>query len=797
MTSVITFRGTIRNIVSQRKTFTKPKKGFRFPRFAFISKVSKICVPFRRHVSCKANSEPEPLEPLPPSDQHDGRFGEFDFDESALRVIEVAKVFVQNRGLITPDVLIRSLNDTGDGFHRIGLKAADIDSTFLVPKQSETIRDVIRPALFSHGTWDIMYMAMNVSSDGVITRDNLISGLLYESYLPFDKFLIRQGVRKEKAIQIYSGERYEPIDYPENKVLDKYCVLLNREVMQDVYYREEELLRLEEVLLKKKKKNALLVGEAGVGKTAIVEGLAHRIHHGDLPMFRHHLIYSLDLASLFAGTKERGSMEERWNEILGELQGSVRPCILFIDEIHALLKSSHKEGSNTGISIADLMKPAMARTGVSIIASTTQDEYQRHFHHDKAFERRFSMIPCVEPTVEQTVNIVKSMKDVIERHYGCVIPDELVSTCVRWSNDYIPNKYLPDKAITVLDDLGSYLVMHNGLFKNTFDSHEAFVEYVYYNEPGRVLNLKKLRDLFDRDYRRIPANRAELVEGLQQTLQKRVIGQEHAIDELVKCLQRSLYSFNEDSRPMGSFFFAGPTGVGKTLLASELARSIGASLHKIDMSEYMESHEVSKLIGSPPGYIGYEESGKLYSMLHGNSYNVLLLDEFEKAHNRVQDLFLQILQDGVVTNTHGKKVNFRDTVVIFTSNIPIHAKKSMGFVTTGEDLGLQVIDYTWLKQRFRPEFLNRIDGVVPFRNIQDNDVRKIVRLEIQHVKTRFRARYQKELHVTNELIDHIVGLASVEEYGARNIRRLVETYVNQPTTEKILQGCESDIYLSV
>jgi ATP-dependent Clp protease ATP-binding subunit ClpA len=726
-----------------------------------------------------------------------GRLEEFEFDDTAFHVIEVAKVLVQNRGLITPDVLIRSLNDTGDGFRRIGLKVNDVDSTFSVPKQSETMRDVMTPALFSHGTWDIMYMAMNVSSDGVITRDNLITGLLYESYLPFDKFLIRQGVRKEKAIQIYSGERYVPTDYPENDTLDKYCVLLNRESTQDVYYREEELLRLEEVLLKKKKKNALLVGEAGVGKTAIVEGLAHRIHQGDLPMFRHHLIYSLDLAAVFAGTKERGSMETRWHEILGELQASVRPCILFIDEIHALLKSSHKDSpqsSNSGISIVDLMKPAMARTGVSIIASTTQDEYQRHFHHDKAFERRFSMIPCVEPTVEQTVNIISSMKGVLEKHYGCVIPDEIVSTCVRWSNDYIPNKHLPDKAITILDDLGSHLVMHNGLFKGTFDSHEALVEYMYYNEPERVFNLKKLRDLFDRDYRRIPVNRAELIEGLQQTLQKRVIGQEHAIDELVKCLQRSLYSLNEDSRPMGSFFFAGPTGVGKTLLASELARAIGASLHKIDMSEYMESHEVSKLIGSPPGYIGYEESGKLYTMLHGNSYNVLLLDEFEKAHERVQDLFLQILQDGVITNMHGKKVNFRDTIVIFTSNIPIHAKKSMGFVTTEP---IQVIDYTWLKQRFRPEFLNRIDGVVPFKSIQDTDVRKIVRLEIQHVKTRFRARYQKELHVTNELIDHIVGLASVEEYGARNIRRLVETYVNQPTTEKILQGCESDIYLSM
>ena len=607
--------------------------------------------------------------------------------------------------------------------------------------------------------------------------------------------------------------------------------------LDPVIGREEEIQRVVEILCRKTKNNPVLIGEAGVGKTAVVEGLAQAIVAGDVPeVLKDKVIYALEIGGLMAGTKYRGSMEEKLKDAIETIIAS-KNIIVFIDEIHTLAQAGSEKGET---SPADMLKPYLARGEMQTIGATTTDEYRKFIEKDKALERRFQPIMVNPPSVEQTIQILKGLKDSYEAFHKITITDEAIEAAAVLSDRYISDRSLPDKAIDLIDEASSKAKVNYTLkpqeiraiedkIKSLSASRDEASLQRNYEKAAKlqseIINLendlKKKEDKLDVKKEKssknsIGANEIAAVVSkwtgipvtkitesekdrlihLEDILHKRVVGQNEAVEAVAKAIRRSRVGLQDSKRPIGSFLFMGQTGVGKTELCKAIAEAMfddENNIVRIDMSEYMESHSVSKLIGSPPGYVGYDEGGQLTEQVRRHPYSVVLFDEIEKAHPDVLNALLQLLDDGRLTDGQGRTVSFKNTIVIMTSNLGAKEvkehRKQLGFgdYDDNEEIDSKKIYMDALKNRFKPEFINRIDVICIFEPLTQDDLVKIAKILISNINKRLKEK-NLSLKITEDALEFVVGKGSNSEYGARPLKRYIQQEIEDQIAEKILLG---------
>ena len=624
--------------------------------------------------------------------------------------------------------------------------------------------------------------------------------------------------------------------------LDQYSrdltALAKEEKLDPVIGRNKEIERVIQILSRRSKNNPCLVGEPGVGKTAIVEGLAQRIVSGNVPETIADLkLVSLDLSGMVAGSKYRGEFEERIKKVISEVQmcGNI---LLFIDEIHTIIGAGGAEGA---IDASNIMKPSLSRGELQILGATTREEYRKHIEKDAALERRFQPVNVEEPTIPEAIEILSGLKEQYEKHHNVKINDSAIEAAVKMSARYINDRFLPDKAIDVIDEAASKLrltvlvrnedieLIEKKLAKLNEDKEVALMEGDY--EKG--VKIKKQQDRLNNklakltkaqseikensnlivgeqevagiisSWTKIPVQKLEEEESdrlrkLEETLHKRVIGQDEAVVAISKAIRRGRVGLKDPNRPIGSFLFLGPTGVGKTELCKALAEAMFGdenALIRLDMSEYMEKHSVSKLIGSPPGYVGYDEGGQLSEKVRQNPYSVILFDEIEKAHPDVFNILLQVLDDGHITDSQGRKVSFKDNIIIMTSNTgaqKIVAPKLLGFTAVESEeenyknmKGNVMED---VKDMFRPEFLNRIDEIIVFHSLSKENVREIVEIMINNISKRTSESMSLSISATTEALDYLLDKGYDKVYGARPLRRTIQNEVEDLIADEYLDG---------
>ena len=614
--------------------------------------------------------------------------------------------------------------------------------------------------------------------------------------------------------------------------------------LDPVIGREEEIQRIVEILCRKTKNNPVLIGEAGVGKTAVVEGLAQAIASGDVPEeLKDKQIYALEIGGLMAGTKYRGQMEEKLKDVIETIiqDGNI---IVFIDEIHTLAQAGSKEGET---SPSDMLKPYLARGELQTIGATTTDEYRKYIEQDKALERRFQPIMINPPTVEQTIQILNGLKDTYEAFHKITITKEAIEAAANLSDRYITDRSLPDKAIDLIDEACSKAKVNFTLKPQKVRDLEEKIKTLSatrdeaslqrnYEKAAKlqseIINLEN--ELKKQDQKTVKKSATgqigeneiaevvskwtgipvtKLTEGekekllhLEEILHKRVVGQDQAISAVAKAIRRSRVGLQDGKRPIGSFLFMGPTGVGKTELSKAIAEAMfdnENNIIRIDMSEYMESHTVSKLIGSPPGYVGFDDGGQLTEQVRRKPYSVVLFDEIEKAHPEVLNTLLQILDDGRLTDSKGRTISFKNTIIIMTSNIgasEIKQKKQLGFGSKdAEEISDRDIYLDALKKKFKPELINRIDVICIFDSLSKQDLVKIANILLDGINKRLSAK-NLEIDMEQDAIDFIVAKGSNLVYGARPLKRFIEQEIEDKIAEKILLGELKDhgtIFVSV
>jgi ATP-dependent Clp protease ATP-binding subunit ClpC len=612
--------------------------------------------------------------------------------------------------------------------------------------------------------------------------------------------------------------------------------------LDPVIGREKEIERVIQILSRRTKNNPALIGEPGVGKTAIAEGLAHRIVAGDVPeTLLNKRVLTLDIGSLVAGTKYRGEFEERLKKIIEELRNT-NDAVLFIDELHTLVGAGAAEGA---IDAANILKPPLARGELQCIGATTLDEYRKYIERDAALERRFQPVMVEEPTLEQTIDILMGIRERYEQHHKVTITDDAVRSAADLSTRYITDRHLPDKAIDLIDEAASRVRLRHAsappalreaqkeLDKVTKEK-DAAINNQEYEEAARLREAEATSresvDTLRADWQsqissdqptvdeeeiaqvvamwtgipvtRIAAEESERLLKMEDVLHGRIIGQQEAIEVVAKAVRRARAGLKDPKRPIGSFIFLGPTGVGKTELAKALAEFMFGSedaLIKIDMSEFMERHNVSRLVGAPPGYVGFDEGGQLTEAVRRKNYCVVLLDEVEKAHPEVFNILLQILEDGHLSDAKGRRVDFRNSIIIMTSNLgakQLQTNSSLGFRNRGDSETSQAeTSYELMKEKvaaelktnFRPEFLNRIDATVVFRSLTVQEITQIVDLMLNRVRDQLRAQ-QMSLEVTQAAKEHIIKLGYDVAYGARPLRRVIQNMVEDVLAEHLLLG---------
>lgn len=619
--------------------------------------------------------------------------------------------------------------------------------------------------------------------------------------------------------------------------LDKYSRDITMEArhgnLDPVVGREKEIQRVMQILSRRMKNNPCLVGEPGVGKTAVVEGIAYMISRGNVPdTVKGKRLLSLDISGMLAGSKYRGEFEDRIKKVIQEVMMS-GDVILFVDELHTLVGAGDAEGA---IDASNILKPSLSRGEIQMIGATTIAEYRKYIEKDAALERRFQPVNVEEPTRDEAVDILKGLRSCYEQHHGVEISDEAVEAAVDLSVRYITDRFLPDKAIDLMDeacsrrrlgfsaqgivqdrsvaelatldsDLETALISGNiEEAANIRHRQEELAKKTARSQlAGRHNIIVGENDIADvaSVWTKIPVSKltekeSKRLEKLETELHKRVVGQEEAVSAVAKAIKRSRVGLKDPRRPIGTFLFLGPTGVGKTELSKALADVVFGSedaLIRVDMSEYMEKHSVSKLIGSPPGYVGFEEGGQLSEKVRTNPYSVILFDEIEKAHSDVFNILLQVLDDGHITDSQGRKVDFKNTIIIMTSNTGaqrIIDPKQLGFVTVQddnkehEDMKKNVMDE--LKRTFKPEFLNRIDDTIVFHALSEKNVRDIAGLMLKELKNRVQAQMDIELKFTDNMKKYIFEKGYDKKYGARPLRRAIQTYVEDELAEAILAG---------
>jgi len=614
-----------------------------------------------------------------------------------------------------------------------------------------------------------------------------------------------------------------------------------RDELDPVIGRVEEIERVIQILSRRTKNNPALVGDPGVGKTAIVEGLAQRIVSGDVPeSLKGRRLLTLDIGSLVAGTKYRGEFEERLKKVIEELKAS-DDTMIFIDELHTLVGAGAAEGA---VDAANILKPALARGELQAIGATTADEYRKYIDKDAALERRFQPVKVGEPTIEETIEILRGVRERYEDHHKVKITDESIKLAAEMAGRYVTDRFLPDKAIDVIDEASAKVKIRAGSTPKELRELIAEIEEIVSQKDIAIAEsdfetADELRaqerasraraEQLETDWaeaRRdttpevtvddvlsvvsvwtgIPVSRIAEEESqrllqMEEELHKTVVSQNEAIETLAKAVRRARAGLKDPKRPIGSFIFLGPTGVGKTLLARALAEFMFGSqdsLVRIDMSEYMERHSVSRLVGAPPGYVGYEDAGQLTEAVRRRPYSVILLDEIEKAHPDVFNILLQLMEDGRLTDSHGRTVDFRNTIVIMTSNIGaqlIKRSSGIGFVVNDGGEIAEEDEYKRmsgkvtgeLKKAFRPEFLNRIDATVVFRALTRKDIHKIVDLELDLVRERL-AEHEIALEITEDAMDLLAEKGYDPDFGARPLRRAIQDLLEDPLAEKLLAG---------
>ena len=657
------------------------------------------------------------------------------------------------------------------------------------------------------------------------------------------KFAAGDDFRTEIQVHMLDfGEENKPEEKNTSHVLDKFGVNLTQMAREGkidpVVGREREIERVVQILSRRKKNNPILIGEAGVGKSAIIEGLALRIAGGEVPYtIADKTLFSLDVSSLVAGTKFRGEFEERMQQLLDELR-KAKDTIIFIDEIHTIVGAGSTQGS---LDTANILKPALARGELQTIGATTLDEYRENIESDSALERRFQKV-VVEPTTpEQTLQILRNIAPHYEQHHKVRYTEEALQACVELTGRYITDRFFPDKAIDVLDEAGSRIhlqsarepaelrQMETALDQVRRERREAVKELVYEKAASARLREIALRSKLGEsrnEWQRsletnpveitaehiqqvitsmtgIPAERisgGELtrLQTLCQHLSQRVVGQQEAVEKISRTIRRSRAGLKDENRPIGVFLFVGPTGVGKTLLAKEVSKWLfdeQRGLIRIDMSEYSEKHNVARLIGSPPGYVGYGEGGQLTEAVRRQPYAVILFDEIEKAHPEVFNSMLQIFDEGHLTDGSGRKVDFRNTIIIMTSNVGSRnvVKKSVqvGYSTVSKSATASAMpqcEYRKaLEQTFAPEFLNRIDDIVLFRTLELSDVERIIELELQGLFERTR-RLGYKVKITDGAKRRLAAMGYESRYGVRSLKRTLMDNVEEPLSTLIIDG---------
>ena len=598
--------------------------------------------------------------------------------------------------------------------------------------------------------------------------------------------------------------------------------------------REKEIERVIQILSRRTKNNPCLIGEPGVGKTAIAEGLALKIVKDEVPeLLAGKKIVALDLTSMVAGTKYRGDFEERIKKAMDEVKNA-KNVILFIDEVHTLIGAGAAEGA---VDAANILKPALARGEIQVIGATTIDEYRKNIEKDAALERRFQSVMVGEPTEDETVEILKGLRDKYEAHHKVKIPDEAIESAVKMSSRYIADRFLPDKAIDLIDEAASRVRLKAFTAPPNLKSMEQEIKRLEQEKASAVKsqdfeNAAKIRDkekslqtLLDEEkdkwknrsgkdikvvttedianvvssWSGIPVTQltkeeSERLLNMENILHERIVGQDKAVSAVAKAIRRGRVGIKNPNRPLGSFIFLGPTGVGKTELCKSLAEAMFGSedaIIKLDMSEYMEKHTVSKLIGSPPGYVGFEEGGQLTEKIRRKPYSVVLFDEIEKAHPDVFNMLLQILEDGVLTDSRGRKVSFKNAIIIMTSNVGASKitgnNTSLGFgENSDENKNIEELVMEDLKRTFKPEFLNRIDEIIVFNRLQKEDIQEIAKRMLKSLDKRL-AEMDIELSFTDDAISAIADAGFDDVYGARPLRRAIQQKIEDPLSERMLE----------
>ncbi|MCM3603517.1 AAA family ATPase [Robertmurraya korlensis] len=641
----------------------------------------------------------------------------------------------------------------------------------------------------------------------------------FQSFSPFESFFQPMNMNQK-------GKQQSSMEAPQKSngnggFIDQYgrnlTTLAQAGLIDPVIGRDEEVNRVIEILNRRNKNNPVLIGEPGVGKTAIAEHLAVKIAEGSVPnKLKNSQVYLLDVASLVSNTGIRGQFEERMKQIVHELQQK-KNIILFIDEIHQLVGAGSAEGS---MDASNILKPALARGELQLIGATTLKEY-RKIEKDSALERRFQPVQVLEPTITEAIEILKGLKSKYEDYHEVIYTDEAIEACVNLSHRYIQDRFLPDKAIDLLDEAGSKLNL-SANYSNTEGIENRLKEIAKEKEKALkvekyelaaklreeekeleqklshseldhipIVKVEHIHELIEKKTRipvgKLEQSEQEKLQKLEVHLSNKVIGQHEAVKKVVKAIRRSRAGLKAKGRPIGSFLFVGPTGVGKTELSKSLADELFGSKNsmiRLDMSEYMEKHSVSKLIGSPPGYVGHEESGQLTEQVRRNPYSIILLDEIEKAHPDVLNMFLQILEDGRLTDSQGRTVNFKESVIIMTSNAGVgHKTVKVGF---GKDhLENESNLLATLGSYFKPEFLNRFDAIIEFSTLKEDDLLKIVDIMINDLNTTLKEQ-QMTVTVTEDVRRKLAILGYSPSFGARPLRRVIQDQIEDQISDFII-----------
>ena len=717
---------------------------------------------------------------------------------------------------------------------------------------------------------ELAIMCANQLGHSFIGTEHLLMALLREPDCAATRLIASTGADVNKLytdiVDIFRSSDYRPQQSQptqaasagrsggkgksDTKTLDQFSRDLNKAAqsgeLDPVIGREKEIQRVIQILSRRTKNNPVLIGEPGVGKTAIAEGLAQLIVAGDVPEdLRDKRVVSLDLTGMLAGTKYRGDFEERIKAAIQEAHkaGNV---ILFIDELHTIIGAGAAEGA---IDAANIIQPALGRGEIRVVGATTLNEYRKHIEKDAALERRFQPVMVEEPSPEESVEIIKGLRDKYEAHHKLTITDEAIEAAVTMSGRYINDRFLPDKAIDLMDEACSRVRMKTLTPPNDLKDIEKHIDALV-NEKEAAINAqdyeraaklrdeeKAVRDELDEARKKWDDSRtgqrsgrsvgaediAEVVSGwtgipvtslteteserllkMEEILHRRVIGQDEAVSAVSRAIRRGRVGLKDPKRPVGSFLFLGPTGVGKTELCKALAEAVFGdenAMIRIDMSEYMEKHTVSKLIGSPPGYVGYDEGGQLTEKVRRKPYSVILFDEIEKAHEDVFNVMLQIMDDGVLTDSQGRKVDFKNTIIVMTSNIGARnitdRQKKLGFAGADEGNGVKSVEEIRelvmkdLKNTFRPEFLNRIDDIIVFSQLTREDIRQIASHMIATVAERLKG-LGIGLTVVDEALDKLAEEGFDPVYGARPLRRKIQSALEDQVAEKMLDGTLKD-----